>query len=119
MTRRRDVPEDFPRQSTPGAVAGTQPKLLVRRVEGRYKTALTDEQLRTRYEACEDLARQLFEYASRKLGIFGWSSDEALNKIEESVARRVSAGDWDLSPDEIGWVVKRTQQLLSTRVSER
>ncbi len=118
MAGQHDVPEDFPKQPSSGAVSGAQPKLLVRRVDGRYQSALTEEQLRTRYDACEDLVRQLVEYALRKIGQFGWSIDEVLEKVKESLSHKVSAGEWDLSPEEIGWVMERSRRLLSTIASQ-
>lgn len=112
MTRRHVVPEDFPREPSPGLVPGTQPKLLVRKSHGRYYIGLTDEELWTRYEACEDLAGQLAEYASRKIRQFGWSFADTFAKIERSVNGKVSAGEWDFSPAEIAWVMKRTRALV-------
>lgn len=112
MTRRHVVPEDFPREPSPGLMPGTQPKLLVRKSHGRYYTGLTDEELWTRYEACEDLAGQLAEYASRKIRQFGWSFADTFAKIERSVNGKVSAGEWDFSPAEIAWVMKRTRALV-------
>ncbi|WP_244145862.1 BPSL0761 family protein [Paraburkholderia tropica] len=108
------VPDDFPRESTPAIVPGAQPKLLVRRVEGRYQSAPTNEELWTRYDACEDLARQLARYGSKKMKQFGWSKGDVLEKVEKSLNRKVSAGEWDLSPAEIDWVMKRTRVLMVT-----
>lgn len=117
MTGQHVVPEDFPREPMPGVVPGVQPKLLVRRVDDLYQSALTDEELWTRYDVCEDLARKLAEYASRTMGQFGWSSDDVLEKVGKSLNRKVSAGEWDLSPAEIDWVMRRMRGLLSTIVS--
>jgi hypothetical protein len=113
MTRQQVVSADFPREPSPGVVPGAQPKLLAREKDGRYFTGPTDEELRTRHEVCEDLARQLSAYTSRKMLQFGWSLADALAKVERSVNRKVSAGEWDFSPAEIAWVIKRTRELLS------
>ncbi|MFM0498410.1 hypothetical protein PQQ88_26300 [Paraburkholderia caledonica] len=113
MTGQHAVPDDFPREPTPGVVSGAQPKLLVRKVDGRYQSALTDEELGTRYDACEDLARQLARYDSRMMRQFGWPSDDVLKKVEKSLNCKVSTGQWDLSP-EIDWVMKRTRVLMVT-----
>ena len=117
MTRLHAVPDDFPRESTPAVVPGAQPKLLVRRVDGRYQSALTYEELWTRYDACEDLARQLAIYGSRKMEQFGWPKSDVLEKVERSLNRKVSAGEWDLSRAEIDWVMRRTRVLMVTIVS--
>lgn len=108
----RQVPGDFPREPDPGAVTGVQPKLLVREVNGRYQTALSDEELWMRYDACEDLASQLSAYASRKVTTSGLSPDVALIRAERGVRLKVDAGRWDFSPREVAWVMKRTRQLL-------
>jgi hypothetical protein len=111
------VPDDFPRESMRAAVPGVQPKLLVRKAEGRYQSALTNEELWTRYDACEDLARQLARYGSGKMKQFGWSKDDVLEKVEKGLSRKVSVGEWDLSNAEIIWVMRRTRVLMVTAVS--
>ncbi|AZG14506.1 hypothetical protein EHF44_14275 [Cupriavidus pauculus] len=108
----RHVPDDFPRQPDPGSVTGVQPKLLVREVDGRYQSSLTEEQRWVRYDACEDLASQLAAYASRKITTSGLSSDVALTRAERGVRLKVDAGEWDFSQREVAWVMKRTRQLL-------
>ncbi|MDR6469403.1 hypothetical protein J2777_003131 [Paraburkholderia graminis] len=113
MTRRHVVPEDFPREPSPGLVPGTQPKLLVRKTHGRYYTGLTDEELWTRYDACEDLAGQLAEYASRKMSASGLSLDDALERVEKGLKAKVDGGQWDFSRAEIAWTLNRLHKLLS------
>lgn len=112
MTKLYVVPEDFPREASPGLVPGTQPKLLVREMDGRYYTGLTDEELWTRYDACEDLAGQLAVYASRKMSASGLSLDDALGRVEKGLKAKVGAGRWDFSCAEMGWMMKRTRELL-------
>jgi hypothetical protein len=111
MTDRR-VPDDFPRDPDLGSVTGVQPKLLVREVDGRYQSGLTDEQLWVRYDACEDLAVQLSEYATKKISTSGMSRDMALRRVEKGVRLKVDSGTWDFSQAEVAWVMKRTRQLL-------
>lgn len=57
MTGQHVVPTDFPTEPWPGPVSGTRPKLLVREKEGRHDAGLTDDELLTSYEVCDDLAR--------------------------------------------------------------
>ena len=118
MTRPHAVPEDFPREPAPGAVPGAQPKLLVRETDGRYYTGLTDEELWTRYDACEDLAGQLAEYASRKMSAPGLSLDDALGRVEKGLKAKVGTGQWDFSHGEVTWLMKRTRELLSAAASD-
>lgn len=111
MTPRR-VPDDFPREPDPGSVTGVQPKLLVREVDGRYQSGLTDEQLWVRYDACEDLARQLSAYVSRKINSSRLSPNMALTRAEKGMRLKVDAGEWEFSPAEVAWVMKRTEESL-------
>jgi len=119
MTTRHAVPDDFPRQSRPGAVPGAQPKLLVRERNGRYYAGLTDEEVWERYDACEDLAHQLAAYALKKMSELGLSQDDALQRVDKGVKAKVSRCHWDLAPAEIVWVTKRTAELLSARAGPR
>jgi len=112
MTRQRVVPDDFPREPMPGLVSGAQPKLLVREVAGRYHSGLTDEELWTRYDACENLAGQLAEYASRKISASGLSLDDAMGRVERGLKAKVGAGQWDFFRSEMAWMMKRTRELL-------
>jgi hypothetical protein len=72
MTRQHAIPDDFPREPSPGVVPGAQRKLLVREKDGRYYTGLIDDELQMRYEVCEDLARQLSAYTLRKMLCSDW-----------------------------------------------
>ncbi len=117
MTSRHPVPDDFPREPAPGLVPGAQPKLLVHEKDGRYHTGLTGEELWARYDGCEDLAGQLAQYASRKMSASGLSLDDALGRVEKGLTGKVGTGQWDFSPAEITWVIKRTRELLSAATS--
>ncbi|QGZ62391.1 hypothetical protein [Paraburkholderia acidisoli] len=108
----RHVPDDFPREANLGAVTGVQPKLLVREIDGRYQSALTEEELWVRYDACEDLANQLSAYVLRKIAATGLPPDVALSRAERGMRLKIDAGEWDFSELEAAWVVKRTQRLL-------
>ncbi|SKC83700.1 hypothetical protein SAMN05445504_3712 [Burkholderia sp. CF099] len=110
-TRLRVVPDDFPREPAPGVVAGARPKLLVREMGGLYRTGLTGEELSARYDACEDLANQLAKYASRTRDASDLSLDDALKRVEKGLKAKVGSGQWDFSPAEIAWVMKRTHEL--------
>lgn len=117
MTPRR-VPDDFPRDQDLGSVTGVQPKVLVREVDGRYQSGLSEEQLWVRYDACEDLASQLSAYVSRKIDSSGLSPDVALTRAKKGVRLKVDAGEWDFSRAEVAWVMNRTRQLLLPEADE-
>lgn len=114
LMKRHDVPDDFPRVSHQGALAGAQPKLLLRNIAGRYSAAPTDDEVRERYLICEDLARQLASYTSRKMAEHAWSLPEAVSKVEAGVLTKVRRGVWDFSDAEIAWTIEHMGQVLSS-----
>lgn len=108
------IPEDFPRELAQGSIGGYQPKVLLRRVGDRLIPGPTDEELFTRYDACEDLVQQLVSYARRKRADNqSQSLLDILSKIETDVTRKVSSGQWDISSAEITWMMKRIRELLA------
>ncbi|CAG2159417.1 hypothetical protein [Cupriavidus numazuensis] len=111
----RVIPDDFPREPGHGVVSGAQPKLVLRRIDGRYYAGLTEDELWERYDACEDLAQQLAGYAARKMSEHVCPLDDVLTRVEKSVANKVSTGRWDLSSAEIAWTMKRTRELLTNQ----
>lgn len=48
----RCVPDDVPSEPDSGAITRVQPKLSVREVDGRCRSAPIDEELWVRYDAC-------------------------------------------------------------------
>lgn len=109
---RQVVPEDFPKNDWLGAVPGAQPKLLVRQNGERYEGVSTEEARRERYDICEDLAQQLARYTRRKMSENSWSLEEALLRVEASVAKKVHNCQWDFSAAEVIWIMKRTREVL-------
>ncbi|WP_454805352.1 hypothetical protein [Paraburkholderia fungorum] len=96
------VPDDFPREIAHGSIGGYQPKLLLRRAEDHLVSGPTEEELFTRYDACEDLARQLASYVGRKRTERGLRSlSDTLSRLETDVTQKVSLGQWDISSAEI------------------
>jgi hypothetical protein len=97
------TPSDFPRDYGTGAVSGSQPKLSMRIVDGRYRGGLTEEELYERYDACHDLVNQLVDYSHRKIEERpDWSIPELVEKIRVGVARR---DDWNFSIGEQRWMM--------------
>jgi len=112
----RVIPGDFPREQT-ASLPGAMPKVSLRSIDGKYYAGLTDEELWVRYDACEDLAQQLVGYIVRKTSEHGWELDDALTRVENSVADKVKAGTWDVSPNEILWMMQRIRKSLSNPTS--
>ncbi|HDR8918337.1 TPA: hypothetical protein QDB24_006511 [Burkholderia vietnamiensis] len=113
------IPDDFPRELAPSTVGGYRPKVLLRRTGDQLVSGLTDEELSNRYDACEDLARQLASYVRRKRAENPLQSlRDALSKVESDVTGKVSSGQWDVSSAEIIWIMKRVRALLVEQVSD-
>lgn len=113
MTNERAVPEDFPRETLAGSLAGSQPKLLLRKVSDRYVSGLTPDELYERYDAVEDLAKELAAYTQRKIVTNGWGFDEALHRVQLGVENKVRSGTWNISSAEISWLMSRTRQIMT------
>ncbi|WP_081074152.1 hypothetical protein [Burkholderia diffusa] len=113
------IPEDFPRELAPGTVGGYRSKVLLRRTGDQLVSGLTDEELSSRYDACEDLAQQLASYVRRKRAENPLQSRrDALSKVESDVRGKVTSGQWDVSSAEIIWIMKRVRALLAEQVSD-
>ncbi|UBM09988.1 hypothetical protein [Cupriavidus metallidurans] len=115
---RQVIPEDFPKNDWLGAVSGAQPKLLVRQNGERYEGASTEEARLERYDICEDLAQQLAPYTRLKMSENCWSLEEALPRLEASVAKKVHNCQWDFSAAEVTWIMKRTREVLLVPVPQ-
>ncbi|UCV23594.1 hypothetical protein [Ferribacterium limneticum] len=106
------VPNDFPRPVI-SAVAGVQPKLAVRLVDGQYVAGMTDAELYERYAGCEDLAQQLADYCRRKEREHPeWSRTFNLERARRGVATKVDSGRWEFSSAELEWLMRRCAVLL-------
>lgn len=107
------VPDDFPREPPAVSLAGSQPKVAVRSVDGKHRVGLTDDELLERYDACEDLAQQLASYCARKASEHpSWTRDLNLARARDGLSRKVTSGLWDVSTSEQSWVMARVQMLL-------
>ncbi|MBC8748579.1 hypothetical protein F6X42_18820 [Paraburkholderia sp. WC7.3b] len=94
-------------------MAGTQPKVAVRLVDGKYVMGLTEEERWQRYDACEDLALQLAAYCTRKSTLNPeWTRECNLERAGRGMADKVRRGLWDVSPAEQRWVMARVRSFL-------
>ncbi len=104
-----DVPDDFPRRPAQASLAGTQPKLAVRLVEGKYADTYTPEELDARYDNCTDLVSQLCAYYIRKKAQAPErTSDALLGLITEALHRK----DWALTCAEIDFCMGRVRAVV-------
>lgn len=102
------VPEDFPRGHTAPTVPGAQAKFVARKIDGRFVVGLTEAEHHERWLYCEDLAQQLAKRTLRKLAA-GLVSD--LDDFYRETEHRVRGQGWDLSNDEVKWLMKRARAL--------
>ncbi|MGF6739598.1 hypothetical protein [Paraburkholderia atlantica] len=100
-----DVPEEFPRESTPAVVPGAQPKICARLSHGVYVSGQSDDERQERWLICEDIAKQLVPIARNDA--LSHPPHETLERVRVSVARKA----W-VSPEELAWLIKRLQVLL-------
>jgi hypothetical protein len=103
-----DVPEDFPRGFAAPTIPGAQPKFIARKLGERYIVGPTQEEIYERWDYCEDLAQQLAARTLRKQAA-GLISD--LDAFYKETERRVRGQGWNLSEDEVQWMMKRTRSL--------
>ncbi|WP_341922229.1 hypothetical protein [Polaromonas sp. YR568] len=104
----KDVPEDFPRGFAASTIPGTQAKFLARKIGERYIVGPTQEEIYERWDYCEDLAQQLAERTLRKQAA-GLISD--LETFYKETEQRVRGQGWNVSEDEVQWLMKRTRSL--------
>lgn len=105
------VPKDFPRGDTASTIPGAQPKFIARKIDGRYVVGLTKEELHERWKYCEDLAKQLAARTLRKQAAGLISDFEAFYNETE---HRVRGQGWDLSNDEVIWLIRRMRVLAAS-----
>jgi len=102
------VPADFPWDPTPALLSGTQPKLAVRQIEGRFVVGLTAEERYARWDMCEDLAQQLVPKTLKDAAKFPMHSrDVTLRRM-----RRAIEGKHWTERIETDWLIERLRSLL-------
>lgn len=74
---------------------------------GRQKPNATRAAIGARYEFCEDLANQLYEYARAQHHDLGITEGEVLARVRQGLAQPASGVD----PAEARWVVRRLAEL--------
>lgn len=95
------VPPDFPRRGD-ASLPGVQPKLAARLIDGAFVVGETGEELAARFDACQDLATQLTELATRKRVRY---AELPLKEYLRRLAKGVVNKGWNLDDRELGWVM--------------
>lgn len=102
------VPDDFPWDTTPASLAGTQLKFAGRRIGGRIIDGLTAEERLRRWDLCEDLAHQLVPKTFKDAAKHPQNTrDETLRRMRHAVERK----SWT-SDIETNWLMERLRILL-------
>lgn len=107
-------PADFPRRTMASGLDGAVLKFSARELKGGGFSALVpDEEHQEAYENALDLATQLVGYAQRKERENpDWTRQFNLQRIRDGIAEKVRVREWDFTPDEQEWVMKRLIALL-------
>ena len=102
------VPADFPKDTTPALLSGTQPKIAGRWIEGRLIVGLTAEERYIRWDMCEDLAQQLVPKTLKDSAKYPEHSREVtLARMRRAIERK----NWT-ERLETDWLMARLRSLL-------
>lgn len=114
-------PADFPVEPIFAIVGGAQPKLaLCRNEQGNYASPRrSSEEVMSRFEAADNLVRQLVIYFERKKFQFpSWSDEVHLERIRRGIANKVAQGKWLFTEAEQKWIMARLNERCSPASSE-
>lgn len=110
------VPSEFPRPVHHGAIGGAQAKVLMTSYKGRfYPPGCTPPELFRRWDASEDLARQLAEKSLESKA--GKRADMSEVGILDQYLSRLIATNWRSEP-EARWVIRRAAAILGWPVPD-
>ncbi|MBC8750183.1 hypothetical protein F6X42_27405 [Paraburkholderia sp. WC7.3b] len=102
------VPNDFPCDTTPASLSGTQPKLAGRIIAGRFVVGLTAPERFERWDLCEDLAQQLVQKTLKDAAKYPHHPhDVTLRRMRRAIERK----GWT-SVVETDWLMERLGILL-------
>ena len=108
-----EVPADFPRIASRGAIGGIQPKCLLVQYEGDgkyYQQGCTPPDILERWLFCEDLAQQLqAQCLTTKLGKRAHMSEV---DILDQYVDRLKQTNWG-APEEMHWVIRRVASIIN------
>lgn len=102
------VPAAFPWEPTLASLAGAQPKLAGRLIDGKIVAGLSEDERQERWEICEDLARQLVPKTLKDAAKHPEHSHEVtLNRLRLAVEGK----KWT-ERAETEWLMERLRVLL-------
>ncbi|MGB7400337.1 hypothetical protein [Castellaniella sp.] len=107
-------PEDFPRRTMQSGLDGAVLKFSARRTEDGWLSALVPDDVHQEpYKNALDLSTRLVGYALRKERENStWGREFNLKRIQDGLKEKVRVREWDFTPDEQEWIMKRLSGLL-------
>jgi hypothetical protein len=111
LSSRSVVPDDFPSDPFPAALAGTQTKFAARLINCKYVVGLTPEERSQRHLECLDLVNQLSAYIQRKRE---QKPEVPLPDILDNVVNRIPLQGWNLGIQELEWIAKQLRQRFAS-----
>lgn len=106
------LPDDFPTNPLPAALAGTQTKFSARLINGKYVVGLTAEERSQRYLHCLDLVNQLIAYTQRKRV---QKPEVPMGDVLHDIVNRIPLQGWGLGTPELEWIAKQLRQSFESR----
>ncbi len=108
----KDVPDNFPRDSYFGALSGAAPKLLARKIDGKYVVGPNLEEVFERWTAVEDIAQQLKTKVLKKLAS-GEVKEPHLYYVDQE--KKIRVAGWNLTASETQWLMNRVKLLVDEK----
>ncbi|MGV7211505.1 hypothetical protein ACLB1G_27010 [Oxalobacteraceae bacterium A2-2] len=108
-----EIHPDFPTSPNPGAISGSQPKLLLCRGEnGTYVSPRrSPEDILHRFEIADDIVNQLLKYFNRKKTEYPeWTAERNLERIRLALINKAAEGKWKFTEAEQQWIMNRLRE---------
>lgn len=108
----KKAPEDFPREPALGSISGVQSKLLVTKVDGKFKSDVDEEEIYRRWLVCEDLVQQLTVKTTKRMREGRVPDlDDYVNKLQQWLEVQEWEG-WKVTGPEARWMRNRIKTLV-------
>lgn len=114
-----NAPEDFPREPALGSISGVQPKLLVIKVDGEFRSDVNEGEIYRRWLVCEDLVQQLTLKTTKRMREGRIPSvDDYVNKLQKWLEAQEWEG-WKVTGPEAKWMRDRIKALVEVETGPK